>query len=104
MPIEREVHIFLADMPFARATRMRIPPGYDAIRPIWRGMPGHPMLVRVSAAKAALGGGGEGLAGRIRTAFTEGSYGSIADIDTRAGLRRARLCGSRTPPRRSRSG
>jgi molybdenum cofactor cytidylyltransferase len=99
--IEREALIFLADMPFARAPRLRLPPGMDAARPRCLGRPGHPVLVRVEAAKADLGQGDRGLGRSLRTAFVPGSAAHLLDVDTPAALRRARRHGSRA--RRPRS-
>ncbi len=95
-PIEREVLIFLADMPFASAVRLRLAPGIDAVRPYFRGVPGHPMLVRSAIAKARLGQGDKGLAGALSPAFARGTVGNIIDIDTPDALRRVRLHGSRS--------
>ena len=100
-PIEREALIFLGDMPFARAPRLRLPPSLDAARPLFRGKPGHPVLVRAKAAQAKLGQGDQGLDRALRTGFVSGSPGHLLDVDTPAALRRARLYGSRS--RRSRS-
>jgi molybdenum cofactor cytidylyltransferase len=94
-PIDREVLIFLADMPFAQARSLRLTPGFDAIRPRFGGQPGHPMLVRSHAARLALGRGDKGLAGALRTAFVAGKPGHVLDIDTPAALRLLRLQGSR---------
>lgn len=94
-PIEREVLIFLADMPFARAPRLRLAPGVDATRPRFGGQPGHPMLVRVAVAKARLGRGDKGLAGALRAGFVPGTAAHLIDIDTPNALRRARRHGSR---------
>ncbi len=94
-PIEREVLIFLADMPFARAARLRLAPGADAMRPRFRGQPGHPMLVRVRAARARLGQGNKGLAGALRVRFIPCTAAHLIDIDTPNALRRARRHGSR---------
>lgn len=94
-PIEREVLIFLADMPFARAPRFRLQPGVEAVRPVFRGQPGHPMLVRSQAARIRLGKGDRGLSGALRVGFVRGSAAHILDVDTRRALRLARLHGSR---------
>ena len=98
-PIERELLVFLGDMPGARAPRgLRLPPGHDAARPVADGGPGHPMLVRAAAAKAAgIGADDRGLAGRLDPARILSVRGSVAagcDIDTPAALRRARLQGT----------
>jgi molybdenum cofactor cytidylyltransferase len=100
-PIEREALIFLADMPFAYAPRLRLPPGAEAARPRAQGRPGHPVLVRVKAAKVQLGKGDQGLGRTLRTAFVPGSLAHLLDIDTQAALRRARRHGSRAGRPRS---
>lgn len=100
-PIEREALIFLADMPFARAPRFRLPPGVEAVRPLFRGKPGHPMLVRARTAEARLGKGDKGLRGALRTSFVPGRAGHVIDIDTVEALRTARRHGSHEPGRRS---
>jgi molybdenum cofactor cytidylyltransferase len=89
-PIEREALIFLADMPLARAPRLRLRPGVDAARPVFRGQPGHPMLVRTQAARKGLGRGDKGLAGALHTLFVPGTEAHVLDIDTPAALRRVR--------------
>lgn len=94
-PIERELLIFLADMPFARAPRMKLAAGAVAVRPFFGGLPGHPMLVRTAAARSGLQSGDSGLAGIVSPAFARGTIGNIIDIDTPAALRRARRHGSR---------
>jgi len=100
-PIEREALIFLADMPFARAPRLRLEAGIEAIRPTFRGQPGHPMLVRAGKARERLSTGDKGLAGALRTAFVQGSSGHILDVDTPHALRLVRRHGSRDIRRRS---
>ena len=100
-PIEREVLIFLADMPFARAPRLRLRPGMDAVRPVFEGQPGHPMLVRASVAKARVGKGDTGFGRTLRTAFVRGSRDHVLDIDTPHALGIARRQGSRGGGRRS---
>jgi molybdenum cofactor cytidylyltransferase len=94
-PVEREILIFLADMPFACAPRLRLAAGVDAVRPCFRGQPGHPLLVRAAVAKARLGRGDKGLAGAIRARFVAGTAAHLIDIDTPDALRRARRHGSR---------
>jgi molybdenum cofactor cytidylyltransferase len=94
-PVEREVLVFLADMPFAHAPRMQLRQGFDAVRPAFRGAPGHPVLMRTQAARAALGSGDAGLGGRLRTAFVPGTPAHLIDIDTPEALRRLRRHGSR---------
>ena len=100
-PIEREALIFLADMPFARSPRLRLSPGIDAVRPRFCGRPGHPVLVRVKAAKTRLGQGDQGPGRALRTTFVPGSPAHLLDIDTLAALRRARRHGSRAARPRS---
>ena len=94
-PIERETLIFLADMPYARAPRLRLPLGAKAVRPRFRGFPGHPVLVEVAAAKAGLAEGEAGLGRTLRMAFVPGNAGHLLDIDTPAVLCRVRRHGSR---------
>ena len=94
-PIERELMIFLGDMPHARAPRgLRLSSGYDAIRPVVDGHPGHPMLVRTASAKAAgTRADDRGLARHLdpaRIRLVQGTAGATMDIDTPATLRRAR--------------
>ena len=100
-PIEREVLIFLADMPFARAPRLRLRPGMDAVRPVFKGQPGHPMLVRALAAKKRVGKGDTGLGRTLRTAFVRGARGHVLDVDTPQALRLVRRQGSCGLGRRS---
>jgi len=100
-PIEREVLIFLADMPFAHLPRLRLGPGIEAVRPVFRGQPGHPMLVRAAKAKARLTSGDRGLGGALRTAFVHGSGGHVLDVDTPHALRLVRRHGSRAISGRS---
>ena len=94
-PLEREALIFLADMPFARAPRMKLRPGLGAVRPGLLGRPGHPVLIRVGAAKAALECGDAGRAGRLPPALVRGTPAHMLDIDTPRALQRARRHGSR---------
>jgi molybdenum cofactor cytidylyltransferase len=94
-PIEREALIFLADMPYARAPRLRLTLGVKAVRPRFRGLPGHPVLVEVAAAKAALTRGEAGLGRTLRTAYVPGRAEHLLDVDTPAALRCARRHGSR---------
>lgn len=103
-PIEREVLIFLADMPFARAPQMRLAAGFDAARPAFGSRRGHPVLVRTQAAKVALGSGDKGLAGRLKTSLVPGTAANLFDIDTQDALRRARRHGSRALWLRSANG
>ena len=96
-PIEREVLIFLGDMPFAEAPRgMRLAVGDEAVRPVYRGEPGHPMMVRAGAARSAKISGDQGLAGKLRVTMVRGGAGNLIDVDTMVALRRARRCGSQS--------
>jgi molybdenum cofactor cytidylyltransferase len=94
-PIEREVVIFLADMPFAAVAHgLRLTAGVDAARPIVDGRPGHPVLTRTLVARALCRAGDEGLAQGLRrlpTALVPGQSGNLVDIDTLPDFRRARL-------------
>lgn len=90
-PIEREVLVFLADMPFATAPKgLRLGAGQAAVRPVWRGKPGHPLLVRTAVARRVALSGDQGLAGRLKDiGAVAGGPGNLIDIDTPAALRRA---------------
>jgi len=100
-PIEREVLIFLADMPFARAPRLRLAPGAEAVRPQFKDQPGHPVLIRVQSARHHLGRGDQGLVQLLGTEFVRGSAANVFDVDTQADLRDARRRGSRRRIERS---
>ncbi|NIJ09064.1 molybdenum cofactor cytidylyltransferase [Sphingomonas vulcanisoli] len=92
-PVDHEAVIFLADMPFARSGRHRLTAGCDALRPIWAGQPGHPVLVRTAAIRGWTVPSEAGLAAlldRRQIAEVAGSEGCIIDIDTPAALRRLR--------------
>ncbi|WP_174274819.1 nucleotidyltransferase family protein [Sphingomonas bacterium] len=93
-PIDREVAIFLADMPFARAPlRWAIGADRDAVRPVYRGRPGHPVLVRAAILRGLAIAPDAGLAAlldRRRAAGIAGSPGHALDIDTPRALRRLR--------------
>lgn len=103
-PIEREALIFLADMPFARMpTGARLGAGRDAVRPLHRGAPGHPLLVRSAVAARARLRGDQGLAAKLHAIGTlRGAVGNLIDVDTPATLRRLRANfgrpGKRTAP------
>jgi molybdenum cofactor cytidylyltransferase len=90
-PIEREVFVFLADMPFAAAPkRLRFHAGEGAVRPVVKGVPGHPMLVRTAIARALARPTDKGLAGLDRVRRVRGTTGNILDIDTPETLARIR--------------
>lgn len=92
-PIDRELLIYLGDMPFVPdAARWRLG-GRDAVRPA----KGHPVLVRTTAARAARIAGDRGLAPLLtglRTATVAAGAGARIDLDTRAAWRRARIGGA----------
>jgi molybdenum cofactor cytidylyltransferase len=103
-PIEREVIIYLADMPLARLpNRITLRSSLDAVRPIWKGERGHPVLIRSQVARNVLlrcdRGLGVALA-RCRLAEVQGQPGNVLDIDTPAALRRLRRAGSHASRRR----
>ena len=88
-PIDREAMIFLADMPFARAHSGRLKAGCDAVRPMDKGRPGHPVLARVSAMRGLEGHPETGLNGfirRDRLTMLRGGKRNVLDIDTPAAL------------------
>ncbi len=93
-PIEREVLIFLADLPFSGVPRsLRLTPGIDAVRPVHDGYPGHPLLVRTSVARRLVRRGDKGIAGAIparRLRTVRGGPGAVLDIDTPRALARLR--------------
>ena len=85
-PNEREMFLFLSDMPavpptlaarLARALR----PGDAGVRPVWRGLPGHPVLFRLPLARMPAGDAGPGRGQILRT--VRGPHGSVRDVDTR---------------------
>jgi len=95
-PIERELILFLGDMPLARPPRLRLGAGVDAARPVIAGTPGHPLLVRSAVARRTGGEGDRGLAALLdpaRIHAIRGDAGNLIDIDTRRALRR----GARAP-------
>lgn len=90
---EREAFLFLADMPLvppALASRLArsIRPGDRGVRPVWRGRPGHPVLLRVPLATMPAGDAGPGRADKFRT--VPGPRGCVIDVDTRRTLGRVR--------------
>jgi molybdenum cofactor cytidylyltransferase len=91
-PIERDVLVFLGDMPLAVAPHgLRLRAGQDAVRPVHRGKPGHPMLVRARAARPISLSGDHGLAGKLGViGGVRGGAGNLIDIDIPAALRTAR--------------
>lgn len=99
-PVDREVLVFLGDMPFARAHRgWRLPVGHLAGRPFAHGEPGHPTLLRGRDARRFRPTGDEGLRsliGQAKIARLTGNRGNVIDVDTADMLRRVRRHGSRT--------
>ncbi|TVV73696.1 nucleotidyltransferase family protein [Sphingomonas solaris] len=97
-PIEREIFVFLGDMPAIPAALPRrlarsLRPGDDAVRPRGRDGPGHPVLLRrPDRATVARLRGDRGLAGLIagRTRWLTDNARQPADIDTRRDLARSR--------------
>jgi molybdenum cofactor cytidylyltransferase len=93
MPYEREVLLFLGDMPWinpAAASRLvRAARSGDAVvRPAWRGRPGHPVLLRGPAVAAlARSRGGRG-PGREAARLVPGNASMIADVDRPGRVRR----------------
>lgn len=96
-PAERTVFVFLGDMPtvpptLARRLARALRPGDAAVRPVWRGVPGHPVLLR-RPSRAAIGriGGDRGLGPLLAGARTiAAGRGAVRDVDRRTDLPRAR--------------
>ncbi len=99
-PIDREVFVFLADMPWLPAEMAgRLarsgPRGTGVVRPVCRGRPGHPVLLRGRALvmlAEARGDEGPGRRGDTRVALLQADRRCVADVDHLIALRR-------TPPR-----
>lgn len=97
-PIEREVFVFLGDMPsvpqaMLRAMARRLQPGIAAVRPRGPEGPGHPVLMRrpMAGVRARLSGD-RGLAGMIAgpIRWMERKGWQPSDIDSRYDLARMR--------------
>ncbi|MFD1950140.1 NTP transferase domain-containing protein [Sphingomonas arantia] len=91
-PREREVVVMLGDMPAVSgmlAARLwrALRPGDAGVRPVWRGRPGHPVVLRLPLARMPAGDAGAGRGMRLRT--VAGPRGCVLDVDTRAMLARA---------------
>ncbi len=93
-PREREVLLFLADMPWidpaAAARLVRVARGRDRIvRPAWRGRPGHPVLLRGAALDVLAHTRGDAGPGRKGARLTPGDARCVFDLDRpgRAGRR-----------------
>ena len=101
-PLDREVLLFLGDMPFVPNPRRWRRHGADAVRP---GTNGHPVLLSAAFLRSAALSGDRGLGpalARARVRQVGIVPGALADLDTPAALRRVR--GSRwliraLPPR-----
>ena len=97
-PIDRQFFLFLGDAPFVakglpRALIRAMGPGIDAVRPIYGGVPGHPVLIRTRVARQAAPKGDRGLApmlARARVRAIRGGPQSVDDVDTLSALKRAR--------------
>ena len=104
-PIERQFFLFLGDAPFVttglpRALIRALGPEIDAVRPAYRGVPGHPVLVRTKIARQATPKGDRGLGpllARARVRMIEGGPQSVNDIDTPSALKRVRFSPAATP-------
>lgn len=103
-PIERQFFLFLGDAPFVakrlpRALIRAMGPGIDAVRPMHKGVPGHPVLVRTGLARQAAPRGDRGLGlllGCARVREIEAGPLSVSDIDTPDALRKARAIAAST--------
>jgi molybdenum cofactor cytidylyltransferase len=95
-PIDREAFVFLADMPWlagdqARYLVRRIAQGDDLVRPIHRGRPGHPVLLRGAALASlatARGDEGPGRAPGLRPRLVPADRRCIVDVDRPGALTR----------------
>jgi molybdenum cofactor cytidylyltransferase len=93
-PREREVLLFLADMPWvdpgaARRLVRAARPGDGVVRPVWRGRPGQPVLLRGPAVEAMAGATGDAGPGRRGARPVAGDARAVADVDRPGRLRRA---------------
>ncbi|WP_076073276.1 nucleotidyltransferase family protein [Sphingomonas montana] len=91
-PREREVIVLLADMPgvpggLAARLWRALRPGDAGVRPVWRGLPGHPVLLRLPLVQMPTGDAGPGRGARLRP--VPGPRGCVQDVDTRGMLARA---------------
>lgn len=104
-PIERQFFLFLGDAPFVakglpRALIRALGPGTDAVRPMHRGVPGHPVLVRTAIARQAALKGDRGLGPLLRRArvrMIAAGPQAVGDIDTPVALARARAIAASAP-------
>ena len=85
-PIDRTVLLFLADMPWLDprlAARLLRRPG-TIVRPVWRGRPGHPVLLRgdgIAALARAQGDHGPGRGRGLEAATIRADRRCVADRD-----------------------
>ncbi|MET0270364.1 MAG: NTP transferase domain-containing protein, partial [Sphingomonas sp.] len=87
-PGEREIYVFLGDMPavpplLARRLARAMKPDVAAVRPVHRGQPGHPVLLRrpSPAAIAALSGDRGLSPPRHLVRIVPAGRGALVDID-----------------------
>ena len=91
-PIEREVLVYLGDMPFidprlARAMTNRKFGAAEAVRPVWRGRPGHPVLLRNPALALTRIAQGKGPFADCAVRPKPGGRGHCLDVDSPGDLR-----------------
>ena len=94
--IDREAFLFLADMPWlagdqARHLLRRAEQGDDLVRPVHRGRPGHPVLLRGAALASlatARGDEGPGRAPAFRARLLPADRRCVADVDRPGALSR----------------
>ena len=92
-PVDREVLLYLGDMPLIPSARRWRLAGADAMRPSVDGRPGHPVLIRAALLRGARLEGDRGLAPllagrRVRT--VPGGPSALLDLDTPQAFARAR--------------
>lgn len=86
-PIERTALILLADMPEAGPLRLRLSAACGAVRPAWRGRPGHPVLVRRSLLEQRTLAGDRGLGHALTARLVAADRRALFDIDRPGQLR-----------------
>jgi len=91
-PGERQALLFLADMPFVppglgAELVHRMGPGERGVRPVWRGRPGHPVVLRLPVRSLPTGDAGPGREQRLRG--LPSPAGCVVDIDSPAANRHA---------------
>lgn len=90
-PGERQAFLFLADMPdvpptLAARLGRALRPGDAGVRPVWRGRPGHPVLLRLPLPVMPSGDVGGARGATLRT--MAGPRGCVRDVDTRGMMMR----------------